>query len=55
VNQKRHQTRLIEAADRLIYQKGFEYMSFADVADAVKISRGNVTFHFQTRDDIWRP
>lgn len=44
--------KIVEAADRVIYQKGFEYMSFADVADAVGISRGNVTFHFQTRDEI---
>jgi AcrR family transcriptional regulator len=43
---------IIEAADRLIYQKGFEYTSFADIADAVDISRGNVTFHFKTRDEI---
>jgi AcrR family transcriptional regulator len=43
---------IIEATDRLIYQKGFEYTSFADIADAVDISRGNVTFHFKTRDEI---
>lgn len=42
----------MEAADRLIYEKGFEYMAFADLADAVGISRGNVTFHFQNRDEI---
>lgn len=44
--------RIVEAADRLIYEKGFEYMAFADLAAAVGISRGNVTFHFQTRDEI---
>lgn len=43
---------IVEAADRLIYGKGFEYMAFADLADAVGISRGNVTFHFRTRDEI---
>lgn len=43
---------IVEAADRLIYEKGFEYMSFADLADAVGISRGNVSFHFRTRDEI---
>jgi len=43
---------IVEAADRLIYEKGFEYMAFADLADAVGISRGNVTFHFQNRDEI---
>lgn len=43
---------IVEAADRLLYEKGFEYTSFGDIADAVKISRGNVTFHFKTRDEI---
>lgn len=43
---------IIEVADRLVYQKGFEYMAFADIAGAVGISRGNVTFHFKTRDEI---
>lgn len=46
--------RIIEAADRLFYQKGFEYTSFADISDAVEISRGNITFHFKTRDSILR-
>ena len=44
--------RIVEAADRLLYEKGFEYMSFGDLSRAVGISRGNVTFHFATRDDI---
>ena len=43
---------VVEAADRLLYEKGFEYTSFADIAEAVGISRGNVTFHFPTRDEI---
>jgi len=52
VTQATTRDQIIEAADRLIYHKGFEYMSFADLADAVDISRGNVTFHFKTRDEI---
>lgn len=43
---------LIEAADRLLYEKGFEYTSVGDLAKSVGISRGNVTFHFPTRDDV---
>lgn len=43
---------IVEVADRLIYEKGFEYMSIADIAGVVEISRGNVTFHFKTRDEI---
>jgi len=44
--------RIIEAADLLIYQKGFEYVSIADVAAEAQISRGNLTFHFRTRDEM---
>lgn len=43
---------IVETADRLVYQKGFDYMAFGDIAEAVGISRGNITFHFKTRDAI---
>lgn len=44
--------RIVEAADRLFYQVGYDPTSFSDIANAVEISRGNVTFHFQTKDDL---
>jgi TetR/AcrR family transcriptional repressor of nem operon len=44
--------RIVEAADMLFYQRGFEHTSFADIADVVKISRGNFYFHFKTKDQI---
>ena len=44
--------RIIDAADDLFYQKGYEFTSFADIADEVKISRGNFYHHFKTKDDI---
>lgn len=44
--------RIIEAADQLFYQHGFEPTSFADIAEAVQISRGNFYHHFKTKDDI---
>jgi TetR/AcrR family transcriptional regulator, transcriptional repressor for nem operon len=43
---------IIEAADRLFYQKGFEHTSFAHIADEVEISRGNFYFHFKSKDEI---
>lgn len=43
---------IIEAADQLFYQQGFEHTSFADIANAVHISRGNFYYHFKTKDDI---
>lgn len=43
---------IVEAADRLFYQNGYEHTSFADIAGAVNISRGNFYYHFRTKDEI---
>lgn len=43
---------IVEAADELFYERGFEATSFADIAEVVKISRGNFYYHFKTKDDI---
>ncbi len=45
-------SRIIAAADQLFYQQGFEHTSFAHIADAVKISRGNFYHHFKSKDEI---
>ena len=43
---------IVEAADQLFYQQGFEHTSFSDIADAVQISRGNFYHHFKSKDEI---
>lgn len=43
---------IVEVADRLFYENGFEHTSFADIAGQVKISRGNFYYHFKTKDEI---
>lgn len=43
---------IVRAADELFYQRGFQHTSFADVAGAVGISRGNFYYHFKTKDEI---
>lgn len=43
---------IVAAADRLIYEGGFEHMSFARIAEAVGISRGNFYYHFKAKDEI---
>ncbi|MGE6784555.1 TetR/AcrR family transcriptional regulator [Ensifer adhaerens] len=43
---------IVGVADDLFYRKGFEHTSFADIAELVKISRGNFYHHFKTKDDI---
>lgn len=43
---------IVEAADRLFYQQGYEHTSFSDIAAAVGISRGNFYYYFRTKDEI---
>lgn len=43
---------IVAAADQLFYEGGFENTSFAQIADAVGISRGNFYYHFKSKDDI---
>jgi AcrR family transcriptional regulator len=52
MNAKTTREQIVEAADRLFYRKGYEHTSFADIADVVKISRGNFYFHFKSKDEI---
>jgi len=44
--------RIIEAANRLIYTKGFNQTSFADVANEVGITKGNLHYHFKSKDEV---
>jgi len=43
---------IVEAADKLFYQQGYEHTSFADIGKAVQISRGNFYYHFKTKGEI---
>jgi AcrR family transcriptional regulator len=52
MSEKTTREHIIEAADLLFYRQGYEATSFADIAAAVQISRGNFYFHFKSKDDI---
>ena len=43
---------IVEAADDLFYRYGYEHTSFSNIAEAVRISRGNFYHHFKTKDEI---
>lgn len=43
---------IVDAADRLFYEQGYEHTSFAHIAEAVQISRGNFYHHFKSKDEI---
>jgi AcrR family transcriptional regulator len=52
VSQKTTRELIVEAADELFYQRGYGHTSFADIAAAVGISRGNFYHHFKSKDEI---
>jgi TetR/AcrR family transcriptional repressor of nem operon len=52
MSDKTTRDQIVEAADELFYRRGFEHTSFADIARAVKISRGNFYYHFKSKDEI---
>ena len=52
MSEKTTRDHIVEAADRLFYRQGYEHTSFSDIADAVRISRGNFYYHFKTKDEI---
>lgn len=52
MREKKTCDQIVEAADQLFYRQGYEHTSFADIADAVGISRGNFYYHFKSKDEI---
>jgi AcrR family transcriptional regulator len=44
--------RIIDAADALFYQRGYNQTSFQDISDATDIPRGNFYYYFKTKDEI---
>jgi AcrR family transcriptional regulator len=43
---------IIESTDDLLYHKGFNLMSFSDIAEAANVPRGNLYYHFKTKEDV---
>lgn len=43
---------IIEATDDLLYHKGFNLMSFSDIATASGVPRGNLYYYFKTKDEV---
>lgn len=46
--------RLVQAADRLVYQQGFNRTTLADIAEKAKLPLGNVYYYFKTKEEIGR-
>ncbi len=42
----------METANRLFYQRGYEHTSFSDIVEASGMSRGNITYYFESKSDL---
>lgn len=49
---ERTRQRIVEAANRLFYHKGYNQTSFSDVVQAASVPRGNIYYYFKTKDEI---
>jgi AcrR family transcriptional regulator len=49
---ERTRQRIVEAANRLFYHKGYNQTSFSDVVMAAAVPRGNIYYYFKTKDEI---
>ena len=49
---ERTRQRIVEAANRLFYHKGYNKTSFSDVVEAAGVPRGNIYYYFKTKDEI---
>lgn len=43
---------IVDAANNLFYQRGYNQTSFTDIAEAANIPRGNFYYYFKSKDDI---
>lgn len=44
--------KIIQTVDELMYHKGFNAMSFKDIAAACDISKGNLYYYFKTKEEL---
>jgi AcrR family transcriptional regulator len=44
--------RIVAAADRLFYERGFQATSFSDIAEAAGVPKGNFYYYFKTKDAL---
>jgi AcrR family transcriptional regulator len=44
--------RIVAAADRLFYERGFQATSFSDIAEVAGVPKGNFYYYFKTKDAL---
>jgi TetR/AcrR family transcriptional repressor of nem operon len=44
--------RILDIAERLVQTRGFNGMSYADIADALRVTKASLHYHFPTKADL---
>jgi AcrR family transcriptional regulator len=47
-------SKLIEAATPMFAEQGFDAISVRDIENAAGVKRGGLSYHFGTKDELWR-
>jgi AcrR family transcriptional regulator len=51
---ERSRQTIIETANRLFYERGYQHTSFTDIVAASGMRRGNITYYFSSKEDLLR-
>ena len=51
---ERTQEKILEAATRLFAERGYDGASIREIEQAAGVNRGLITYHFGTKDDLWK-
>ena len=49
---ERTRQKIIQAANRLFYRRGYNRTSFTDIVDTSGVPRGNIYYYFRTKEEI---
>ena len=44
--------KIIESCNELFYKRGFHKTAFSDIVNATGLSKGNITYHFKSKENI---
>lgn len=45
-------SKIIKTAEQLFYKNGYHQTAFSDIVKALNLSKGNITYHYSTKEDI---
>lgn len=48
----RTQLKILKAANTLFYHQGYNHTSFSHIVEKTGLSKGNITYHFKSKQDI---